>query len=213
MVDYSILQTTELVKTLKKDQPNLLTLNTWFRNNFDDLNIQVQAFCEQQATPLNKTNWLGKRISEVVVDCNSADPKLSRVNIVSLDKDHISICQLENRDEQLYKNILPFIEECLLVDDKNNDGNDNGDTRVKTESKGLSHEEMITFINSELKNLISSRLDEFFSVNANVPSNIIPHNFAANNELDRFKYCYKIIWKCAQTLTYPEFYQAWHDLS
>ncbi|MGD1806307.1 HEAT repeat domain-containing protein [Dapis sp. BLCC M126] len=27
---------------------------------------------------------------------------------------------------------------------------------------------------------------------------------------DRFKECYKIIWKCAQTLPYPEFYQAWH---
>ncbi len=27
---------------------------------------------------------------------------------------------------------------------------------------------------------------------------------------DRFNECYKIIWKCAQTLPYPEFYQAWH---
>ncbi|MDY7006162.1 MAG: HEAT repeat domain-containing protein [Cyanobacteriota bacterium] len=27
---------------------------------------------------------------------------------------------------------------------------------------------------------------------------------------DRFLNCYKIIWKCAQTLPYPEFYQAWH---
>lgn len=27
---------------------------------------------------------------------------------------------------------------------------------------------------------------------------------------DRFKECYKIIWKCSQTLPYPEFYQAWH---
>ena len=30
---------------------------------------------------------------------------------------------------------------------------------------------------------------------------------------DRFKECYKIIWKCAQTLPYPEFYQACHHSS
>ena len=27
---------------------------------------------------------------------------------------------------------------------------------------------------------------------------------------DRFKECYEVIWKCTQTLSYPEFYQAWH---
>ncbi|NEP80992.1 MAG: hypothetical protein F6K39_24225 [Okeania sp. SIO3B3] len=30
---------------------------------------------------------------------------------------------------------------------------------------------------------------------------------------DRFLNCYKIIWKSAQTLPYPEFYQAWHSSS
>jgi len=30
---------------------------------------------------------------------------------------------------------------------------------------------------------------------------------------DSFKECYKIIWKCAQTLPYPKFYQAWHHSS
>ncbi|WP_287275309.1 MULTISPECIES: HEAT repeat domain-containing protein [unclassified Okeania] len=30
---------------------------------------------------------------------------------------------------------------------------------------------------------------------------------------DRFHKCYEIIWKCAQTLPYPEFYQAWHSSS
>jgi hypothetical protein len=31
------------------------------------------------------------------------------------------------------------------------------------------------------------------------------------NDRDRYKNYYQIIWKCAQTLTYPEFYQAWHS--
>ncbi|NEN92120.1 MAG: hypothetical protein F6K48_25745 [Okeania sp. SIO3H1] len=30
---------------------------------------------------------------------------------------------------------------------------------------------------------------------------------------DRSKECYKVIWNCAQTLPYPEFYQAWHSPS
>ncbi|NET41745.1 HEAT repeat domain-containing protein [Okeania sp. SIO2B3] len=30
---------------------------------------------------------------------------------------------------------------------------------------------------------------------------------------DRSKECYKVIWNCAQTLPYPEFYQAWHSSS
>jgi len=33
-------------------------------------------------------------------------------------------------------------------------------------------------------------------------------NYVFNH--DRFKECYKLIWDCAQTLPYPEFYQAWH---
>jgi HEAT repeat protein len=31
------------------------------------------------------------------------------------------------------------------------------------------------------------------------------------NNFDQFNYCYKILWKCAQTLSYPDFYQAWHS--
>ena len=31
------------------------------------------------------------------------------------------------------------------------------------------------------------------------------------NDFERFEDCYKVIWHCAQTLPYPEFYKAWHD--
>ncbi|MBD2310372.1 HEAT repeat domain-containing protein [Desertifilum sp. FACHB-1129] len=30
------------------------------------------------------------------------------------------------------------------------------------------------------------------------------------NNFDRFDSCYEIVWKCAQNLSYPDFYQAWH---
>jgi HEAT repeat protein len=29
------------------------------------------------------------------------------------------------------------------------------------------------------------------------------------NDLERFFHCYKVIWKCAQSMSYPAFYQAW----
>ncbi|WP_017715889.1 NACHT domain-containing protein [Kamptonema formosum] len=30
------------------------------------------------------------------------------------------------------------------------------------------------------------------------------------NDFEQFKDCYNVIWHCAQTMPYPEFYQAWH---
>ncbi|WP_333341508.1 NACHT C-terminal alpha/beta 1 domain-containing protein [Microcoleus sp. BROC3] len=31
-----------------------------------------------------------------------------------------------------------------------------------------------------------------------------------NEDFIRFKYCYEIVWYCAQNMSYPDFYQAWH---
>ncbi|MEH2414632.1 HEAT repeat domain-containing protein [Nostoc sp.] len=31
------------------------------------------------------------------------------------------------------------------------------------------------------------------------------------NDFKRFDNCYKVIWKCAQSMSYPAFYQAWHQ--
>ncbi|WP_414513462.1 HEAT repeat domain-containing protein [Nostoc sp. PCC 9305] len=31
------------------------------------------------------------------------------------------------------------------------------------------------------------------------------------NDLERFAHCYEVIWKCAQSMPYPAFYQAWHQ--
>ncbi len=30
------------------------------------------------------------------------------------------------------------------------------------------------------------------------------------NDIERFRECYEVIWHCAQNMTYPDFYQAWH---
>ncbi|WP_322736364.1 hypothetical protein [Nostoc sp. DedQUE12b] len=31
------------------------------------------------------------------------------------------------------------------------------------------------------------------------------------NDFNRFNDCYSLIWKCAQSMPYPAFYQAWHQ--
>ena len=31
-----------------------------------------------------------------------------------------------------------------------------------------------------------------------------------NEDFIKFKYCYEIVWYCAQNMSYPDFYQAWH---
>lgn len=34
---------------------------------------------------------------------------------------------------------------------------------------------------------------------------------SATNDFKRFDNCYQVIWKCAQSMAYPAFYQAWHQ--
>ncbi len=43
-----------------------------------------------------------------------------------------------------------------------------------------------------------------FSLNHNLTDEVYKNNF------DLFYRCYKLLWKCAQNLPYPKFYQAWH---
>ncbi|MHC5935973.1 hypothetical protein [Nostoc sp.] len=31
------------------------------------------------------------------------------------------------------------------------------------------------------------------------------------NDFKRFDNCYEVIWKCAQSMPYPAFYQVWHQ--
>jgi HEAT repeat protein len=35
-------------------------------------------------------------------------------------------------------------------------------------------------------------------------------NQVKKNDFDRYFYCYEVLWHCAQNMTYPDFYQAWH---
>jgi hypothetical protein len=135
---------TDLVDTLKRDQQNLIDLNTWFRNNFDKLGIQVQAFCETQSTSLGTR--LLQVIRRIVVNCTSADPGLPNVNVVPLGKDHISICQLDSREDQLYKNVIPFIKDSLRILPDNGGTGDRFDERFESIVEGFIYGSVVPFL-------------------------------------------------------------------
>jgi HEAT repeat protein len=47
--------------------------------------------------------------------------------------------------------------------------------------------------------------DVVFALNHNLTDEVY------ENKFDLYKNCYELLWQCAQNLTYPEFYQAWHE--
>jgi pimeloyl-ACP methyl ester carboxylesterase len=99
------------VRELTTQEPRLRELNTWYRNNAQQLGIETQVYCERRSTPSGK-GWFSKFIRTIVVDAASADPGISGVTAVPIDDDHISISRPE-RESLLYKRIRQFVAECI----------------------------------------------------------------------------------------------------
>jgi pimeloyl-ACP methyl ester carboxylesterase len=97
-----ILRNTVSVQELEANDPRLRELNTWLRNNIEDMHIQLEVYCEKVPTH-----------GFIVVNDTSADPGISRVIPVPLDEDHITICKPTSKDTLLYKRTLRFIRGCL----------------------------------------------------------------------------------------------------
>ncbi|WP_158442864.1 HEAT repeat domain-containing protein [Planktothrix agardhii] len=47
--------------------------------------------------------------------------------------------------------------------------------------------------------------DVVFALNHNLTDEVY------ENDFDLYKNCYELLWQCTQNLTYPKFYQAWHE--
>ena len=123
------------VSELKKEEPTLIDLNSWFCTNFNQLDLQVKVFSESRPTPVKKSFW-GNLIRKIVVDKYSATLALPDVTLTSLDVDHSSICWVESHQfrniDQLYGNICQFIKECLsnYLDNDHSLVNNNTRTQV-----------------------------------------------------------------------------------
>jgi TIR domain/Putative serine esterase (DUF676) len=112
LVDFlKVLLPTESIRELKRDDPRLQELNTWYRNNIGSLKIETQVYCERKPTKAGHGLITG-RLETIVVDANSSNPGIAGVTAVPMDDDHISISQPE-RHSELYLSIKMFVDNCL----------------------------------------------------------------------------------------------------
>src|SRR5262249_22597790 len=76
----------ELIDQLRKNDPYLRELSTWY-NNTQPASIETLAMFEKYDTPI--LGGAGVR----VVDESSGDPQIPKIRTIPMDADHISICK------------------------------------------------------------------------------------------------------------------------
>lgn len=94
-----IVRPTNTVKELQDDNPYLLELNRWFRNNIEHFSMKVLTFFETKKT---------KNI--LVVNETSADPGIPNTKCIPLDDDHQSICKPKSKQALQHRQVLNFIQ-------------------------------------------------------------------------------------------------------
>ncbi|HEY9612929.1 MAG TPA: hypothetical protein V6C93_26505, partial [Allocoleopsis sp.] len=63
-------------------------------------------------------------------------------------------------------------------------------------------------IADSLKTALKNNL---FVVTVSRLKDVLQEPLNMSNDGERYYYCYKVLWHCAQNMTYPAFYQAWHQ--
>ena len=112
-----VLRGSVALKDLEANAPQLLQLNTWYRENVGfeeegDLGIKSLVYYEER-----KTYWgFLKLFGATVVDRASADPGIKGVIPVGLDFDHSTIHKPKSTSSQLYQGVKRHIQECLFPD-------------------------------------------------------------------------------------------------
>ena len=71
--------------------------------------------------------------------------------------------------------------------------------------------------NEDTREMVAKSLGEILEIKNNYLMTVSALNKHLTNEVDEnnfnlYDYCFAILWKCSENLTYPEFYQAWHNL-
>ncbi|WP_428306485.1 esterase/lipase family protein [Lacipirellula sp.] len=90
---------------LEQNAPMLRKLNTWYRNNIPDHDIQTLVFFENK--PIIGIG--------LIVDEGSSDPGINDVTPIRLDGDHRSICKPGARTDQIYMSVQDFANEHLIA--------------------------------------------------------------------------------------------------
>ncbi|QTR53600.1 hypothetical protein [Thiothrix unzii] len=109
-----LLRTNPQVGNMQNHDAHLRSLNQQFLAYFNaqDTCVAVRTFAERK--PVQVGVKFFKPIKVLVVDANSSEPHVPHEIAVPLPEDHISICKLANKGDQLYKSLLAFIKEDVL---------------------------------------------------------------------------------------------------
>jgi pimeloyl-ACP methyl ester carboxylesterase len=109
-VSYLKFLATQAVEGLQTDDERIIFLSKWYRDNVGD--IKTVAFAE--TLPMK----VGMMRTLVVVDKASADPELSGVPVIPVErKDHATICKPESRDDTVYKTALAMAQSITISSD------------------------------------------------------------------------------------------------
>lgn len=101
-----VLTNSGVTQSLKKNDPHLVGLKSWYKNWSADHGVQNLALMEDRPTTYGR--WIFKK-SVWVVDPDSADPGVKEDPIM-VDADHYSICKPDTKQSEVYRHISSFIE-------------------------------------------------------------------------------------------------------
>lgn len=120
-----------VVKELSKNSNELNRLDDSFCNLATQNNLKCFTFYETQEVRINNMTIFGKKIhlpiirrkGIQIVSRDSAKGTFNKENPIPLDKDHINICKLKNKDELVYKKIIEYISEILTENNTSEEKN------------------------------------------------------------------------------------------
>ncbi|MGH7515004.1 MAG: esterase/lipase family protein [Gemmatimonadales bacterium] len=103
------LRTNEQVGDMKIHDPHLTSLNTQFRAQHKSLGFAVRTYCE--AHPVTFPSRLfGLRPGPSIRVVDGADPHVDGDSGIYLPEDHFGICKPRNREAQIHKSLVDFLQ-------------------------------------------------------------------------------------------------------
>lgn len=173
------------------------------RDGINQININGQEL----------TEWLEINYSNVMERINPGNELA--IGIQELMRLLASSDNQSNQNQVL--NSLQAIVDSELAIRKNQPESEIDDSLIDNQAK---LPELISILESakdrtscrQIANRINEMLEiqeQYIGVVAFLSYNLTNEVYTSNYNL--FYYCYKLLWKCAQNLTYPEFFVAWHQ--
>lgn len=126
-----MLRTNEQVSNLAQHDAHLRNLQSQFRSAVQEKSIRIKAYAETQGVSVPPTWWprlirwgVNFFPTIIVVNRTSAESGISGVTTIPMAGDHFSICKPKDRNQQIHKSVLDFVESLNLEVTASANGND-----------------------------------------------------------------------------------------